>query len=314
MGKRVAFDIETYCPIEKIQSVDLIYLRKRRNYESDEKFLRDLSINPYVSYLISFALFCLGDKKVIVYYLSQGDDKNQEELPEGIQVFYNPINIEIDLDTAERKLLESFWEEVKEVNKVISFHGASFDIEFVRVRTMMHGLKPLNFFSFLQTEHIDLKDSLRVGGENYSLNFIARRFGIVFDKGNMDGSKVRELFAKGDYREIATYNARDVIITGLLYERIRDYIYGESIPEIPENLSPSVIIEHGINVGLINKKEASMLIDVYKRYEFAEPSEDQIKYLRILFKTSNPPIEKINACLDKGKWNQIIQSLEEEIT
>ncbi len=319
MEKIVVFDIETYCPVEELDEKDIEYLEKRKDYQSKEKFIRDLSTNPYVSYTISFALYYLKEKRVKVFYLSEEENqKGRTKFEHDIQVSYHPISIKANLLEAERELIERFWSEIKDVSKFISFHGKNFDRDFIRLRTIIHQLKPENFFSFLFSEHIDLKEDLRVGKENFSLAFIARKLNIPFNKDDMDGSKVRELFIKKEYEKIAQYNAKDVIITGFLYERIRDYIHGEYISKLCENLNISELLEHALNKGLMTKKEVSSLINVYTKYHTDPPTENQERYLRELLRESQPPIYKIYNCLEKNTWNEIINSFnelpEEEIT
>ncbi len=225
-----SFDIETFCPIERLSQEDLLYLIGRKEHASKEKLYRELSTNPYVSYLISFSLFFIDSNRAEVYYISDKEERKKEEYSikdRIIKVEYCSVVYHPEISFAERKILEMFWDRLGEVQRLITFYGEDFDMEFIKVRTIIHNLKPQTFLLYLQSKHpqvLDISKFFKVGKNHYSLSFISTKLNIPIDKGEMEGSKVREAFLKGRYRDIAEYNLRDALITGMLYERIKEYI------------------------------------------------------------------------------------------
>ncbi|MFN3947350.1 MAG: ribonuclease H-like domain-containing protein [Aquificaceae bacterium] len=287
MGRCAAFDIETYCPVEEIEKGDLNYLQNRKEYKSEEEFKKDLSTNPYVAYVISFALFFPEENKGEVYYLSHEEriDKEIWEI-EGrkVNISYNSLSITDGLRKGEEELIKILWDQLSQVDKLITFYGKTFDIPFVKIRTMMHNLKPKNFF--VDINHIDLKDLLGIQKKNYTLDFISRRMGISLNKEYVDGSKVDGLFRSKKYKEIAQYNLRDVLITGLLYERVKDYIYEEHIYKYVQSLKDLKYIEQAIDNDIISSKEMSILIDFCKDKQ--SPTDKQKQYLKDLIQNVSP--------------------------
>ncbi len=327
MVENAAFDIETFCPIEKLPQEDYIYLRKRKGYSSEEDFHRELATNPYISFLISFSLFFLEENVAEVYYLCRESDELREDYWVGnraIEVIYKPVSMESDMLVAERVLLELFWERIGIVKRLISFHGKNFDMEFMRIRTILHNLKPQNFFIHLHSEelnHVDLKDIFKVGKDNYSLSFISKRFGIPIDKGDMDGSKIRDVFLKGDFRRVAEYNLKDAIMTGMLYERVKDYLWEKYLMEsllkaleLKGILKAEEFIEYAVKKGIFTLKEVSKLIDLYSN-KVQIPTEKQINYLLSLAKQYNLEMETVCSLLSYTTRDRLLQSLnEEEVT
>ncbi len=311
MGRVAVFDIETFCPIEEIEEEDLNYLQNRRDYKSQEDFKRELSTNPYVACIISFALFFPEENKAEVYYLSDTEVKDEDVWKiEGrnINISYNSLSIVDDLYNGEKELIKTLWERLSQVDKLITFHGITFDMYFLRIRTIIHNLKPKNFF--YKIYHIDLKDHLGTRGKNYTLNFIAKRMKITLSKGDMDGSKVDHLFRNKRYKEIAQYNLKDVLITGLLYERVKDYIYEDYMHECMQSLKDLKYIQQAIDDNIISSKEISELIDFCKNKQ--TPTDKQKQYLKDLIQNVYP--EDIYSKLRPETIERILRHFEEEIT
>ena len=341
MERIAAFDIETFCPIEELPQEDLLYLVGRKDNLSKDKLYRELSTNPYVSYLISFSFFFIESNTAEVYFVcKEGKEDFQYYTINDriVSVIYKPIIIGNSLLEAEKILLEYFWERLNSIERLITFYGESFDMEFMKIRTKMHGLKPKSFIDYLHSKfihNIDLKELFRVGKNNYSLNFISRRFNLPVDKGDMDGSKVREAFLNERYKDIADYNLRDVIITGLLYERVKDYIHGyeEGLPQLRDYmlkllesknmLEVKGFLDYVLEKGVLTSEDASKLIDLYKvkltlSQRQADQSkekmvtENQINYIRSLAQKVDLDMEEVCNQLSSFTIRQIIQSLEEE--
>jgi len=341
MERIAAFDIETFCPIEELSQEELLYLIGRKDLLSKDRLYREISTNPYVSYVISFAFFFIESNIAEVYYVCEEEKEEIKDYAINhrvIKVFYKPIVMNSGLLEAERMLLEYFWEKFSTIERPITFHGESFDMEFMRIRTIIHGLKPKSFMDYLRSKYtynIDLKEFFRFAKNNYSLSFISRRFNLPVDKGDMDGSKVREAFLNERYKDIADYNLRDVIITGLLYERVKDYIHGyeEGLPQLRDYmlkllesknmLEVKGFLDYVLEKGVLTSEDASKLIDLYKvkltlSQRQADQSkekmvtENQINYIRSLAQKVDLDMEEVCNQLSSFTIRQIIQSLEEE--
>ncbi len=336
MKKVVSFDIETFCPTEELTEQELSYLRGRKDYPSEESFHRDLATNPYVSLLISFSLFFLEENVGYVFYMAEEDKKEKSNITvdsRNIETLYTSLSIKDGLLSAEKRLLEVLWEQLKDVDMLITFHGRDFDMEFIKIRTVVHGIKPVAFFKYFPSKnqsyysknqnHMDLKEVFNVGKNNYSLNFIAKRLNIPIDKGDMDGSKVRDAFVNREYRKIAEYNLRDTIITGMLYEKVKDYIQNKPLVDLLESAGFSnsrEVIEYAIFKKLVSKSEVSSLIDLYKKeYDSHNmtPTNDQVSFLLNLAESTNLNLSDICKSLGYEVILRIVSSkqyYEEEIT
>lgn len=343
MERFVAFDIETFCPIEELSQEELLYLIGRKDLLSKDRLYREISTNPYVSYVISFAFFFIESNIAEVYYVCEEEKEEIKDYAINhrvIKVFYKPIVMNSGLLEAERMLLEYFWEKFSTIERPITFHGESFDMEFMRIRTIIHGLKPKSFMDYLRSKYtynIDLKEFFRFAKNNYSLSFISRRFNLPVDKGDMDGSKVREAFLNKRYKDIAEYNLRDVIITGLLYERVKDYIHwhGDDFPQLKERmlnllesknmLEPKEFLKYVLEKDILTSAETSKLINFYllkqnkasNQRQMDKPkentvSEKQIGFLRDLAQKVDVDMEEVCDQLSSYTIRQVIQSLEEE--
>lgn len=104
---------------------------------------------------------------------------------------------------------------------------------FLLLRSAMLGVTPsrLDLLGqrFRTTPHCDLLDQLTFCGltRRFPLDFYCRAFGITSPKEGMSGADVGRLHAEGKYREIAAYNARDLLATAELYRRWLLFLSGE---------------------------------------------------------------------------------------
>lgn len=321
MGKTASFDIETFCPVEELAEEDREYLRKRKDYASEEAFRRDLFTNPYVSFLISFSLFLLEDSRAYVFYLSEEDVEEVDRISIGeqsISLFYRGISLKPGLLHSEGRLLKHLWEQLENIDTLVTFYGRDFDMEFVKIRTLMHRIKPGAFYRYFHSKainHVDLREVFRVGKNNYSLNFISRRLNMPMDKGGMDGSKIGEVFLSREYRKVAEYNLRDAVLTGLLYKRVRDYLPHSSVQEIFRSLGFSEgkeLIEYALEHNLLSVKETSALIDLCKGRVETGPTDRQVVYLRDLANTHRPDMSDVCTLLSHETIYKILKSLQED--
>lgn len=243
-----ALDIETFASIESLQYPDYKYLKRRGKEElSDEDLERRLALNPYTLSIVSAALAFTDEEdieRVIVYYLSGEGDEASSESKSTFTIHYFPIicsSLPQVPPQGERMLIENLLEELKDIQRIVTYNGQNFDLPVLRIRGMIHGvdLPPFlaspRFLRFFEN-HLDLADFLC--GNNpehrYTLDFVCRNFGIPLNKGPLNGAKIHDAFLEGYYFDIARYNAQDAIATALLYLRLARYLPSEgNIPDQP---------------------------------------------------------------------------------
>lgn len=319
MGKTASLDIETFCPVEVLDEEDVSYLKSRKNYASEESFYRDLATNPYVAMVVSFSFFMPEEKRAYAFYLGEEDAEEVSRIRVGndnLEAVYICISSKPGLFEAERRLIGLFWEHFEKIDTLLTFHGKDFDMEFLKIRTLIHEIKAHSFYRYFHSKgvnHIDLKDLLKVGKSNYSLNFISKRFKLPVDKGDMDGSKVRDAFLKREYKSIAEYNLRDAVLTGLLYERVKHYLYENYVLELLQSAGFSEsreLIKYALDNGILSKKEASMLIDIYSSK--VGPTDKQAESLYSMIEDYDPDLKNICFLLSHETLHKIVNRCSEE--
>ncbi|WP_461829011.1 ribonuclease H-like domain-containing protein [Aquifex sp.] len=265
----VILDIETYGHEENLSYKDFNYLKTRKGLESDEEVLEELSLNPFLSYVISAAYIKLpngepleGENlKINVIYLTEEEGFKREEfityMGRTYRVVYYPITFnELRHDhikDKEKELLEKFFEDIDGDLYLVSYNGKYFDIPFLRIRAMIHGIDFPAIFED-RDKHIDIVELLFRGRSyqfsKYSFDFIARHFGLKTPKERFDGKEVKNLFIAERYDTIAKYNASDVLVLYHLYKKLRKYI--------PHTPSPPT--ENQIKMFYVLLKEIGYLI------------------------------------------------------
>lgn len=241
-------DIETCGLVEELEYLDYRYLKNRGREKTDEEVERGLSLNPFLAHVVSLALVHVQDDRIeegVVYYLSDGGDEEfvDERTVGGeiIEISFHPVpcpKMPRDLSDGERMILESFWTEIQESERVVTYNGRGFDLPVLRLRSMLYNLPvrkelELSRYGRVGDFHLDLADFLFTkDDQKFTLDFVCRRFGIEIGKGGMDGSKVHDVFVHGGYRDIAEYNCNDTLMTALLYLRLLPYV-GEEEASLP---------------------------------------------------------------------------------
>jgi DNA polymerase elongation subunit (family B) len=130
----------------------------------------------------------------------------------------------------ESELLLSFWEEIKEYRRIVSFNGRSFDGPFLMIRSAIHHIRPSrNLVPYRYgDEHIDLLDQLQFLGatrQRFNLDMAAKTFGIKSPKAEgINGYHVTPLFKEGGYETIARYCGRDIVATRELFKVWEQYL------------------------------------------------------------------------------------------
>jgi uncharacterized protein YprB with RNaseH-like and TPR domain len=135
----------------------------------------------------------------------------------------------------EAAMLRDFWEGARLYDTFVTFNGRAFDIPFIILRSLVHGITPTrNLMSnrYLGSQrdarHIDLQDQLSFYGavpRKQPLHLYCRAFGILSPKADgVSGDDVAKLFAEMQYETIARYNSRDITATTQLYEVYKTHL------------------------------------------------------------------------------------------
>jgi predicted PolB exonuclease-like 3'-5' exonuclease len=134
-------------------------------------------------------------------------------------------------DYNEERLVCEFWERVERFKGcLVSFNGRQFDLPVLELHALRHGCVVPSYFGedslyrrrYQLAKHFDLYDFItnfgayRVRG---GFDLLLRTIGLP-GKGQIDGSRVQELWQAGRLAEIHEYCRRDVIQTYYLFLRI----------------------------------------------------------------------------------------------
>lgn len=222
--KEFVFDIETAgYEWDKIDDGTKAALIKKHDTEDEAR--KQLGLNPLISKIIVISVLDM-EKKLIMSLVESEEsglfshaDRNET---------YNDYEIVYRMGD-ERTILEYFWKLIEKCRKYITFNGRHFDIPFIIYRSMIHQIKPtrkLMANRYHGDTHFDIYDQLTFYSAAYghSLEMWCNSMGITNPKEKgIDGSKVGQFYREGKIMDIAQYCNRDVIATGELYERIKDY-------------------------------------------------------------------------------------------
>jgi len=193
-----------------------------------------LGFSPLTGYAVAIGLYDLERERGVVYYTGHGDSVDEES----DKYTYK--------QRTESEMLHEFWEGVKHYDTFVTFNGRAFDVPFLLHRSVVHGVSPTKnlmegrYPSQQKTcRHVDLQDELTFFGAMHrrpSLHLFCRAYGIESPKGEVGGDDVAELFANKKFRDIARYNARDVIATTALYQRWKEYLSFEDKGELDKEI------------------------------------------------------------------------------
>ncbi|RMH06386.1 MAG: hypothetical protein D6699_02385 [Aquificota bacterium] len=308
--KVIAFDIETVVDQEGLVYEDYKYLFARGKKEkTEEEFIKELSFNPFTSYIVSCAGVVIEDEEItkgVVFYISNCGEMHGETIEFDSSTRINAeFKPEADpfpyekLAQLEKSLLEKFWKFLDGADAIVSFNGKNFDLYFMKVRSMLHGIEiPPRFLNSHSNFHIDLMEFLsdKRQEKSYKFDFVCKKFGINTPKRFMDGSMVMERFKRGDFKSIALYNLYDAIALAKLYLRLKDYLRYTNTKEKPSERQKWYFIDllHNLTgidkskleqvfdklteVGVLDKQNISICIDVLKSLKEENPTVDQESY------------------------------------
>lgn len=234
LGMRLIFDIETIG--ENFDALDATtqenltrWIEKEAEGDDDyaarlEELKSGLGFSPLTGKIVALGVLDADKNKGVVYY--SGPEK-KDEIEDG-EFSYKV--------SSEKEMLEHFWEGAKKYDEFVSFNGRTFDVPFLMVRSAIYKIKPSkNLLSnrylssqVFNAKHIDLLDQLTFYGavrRKGNLHLWTRAFGIKSPKDEgVTGDDVAPLYKKGEYLDIARYNARDLMATKELYEYWDTYL------------------------------------------------------------------------------------------
>ncbi len=233
MSHTLIFDIETvgeeWSELDTITQSMLTRWVDRAVTEpkAHEAALRDiregLGFSPLTGHIVAIGLYDLERGRGVVYYESEIDTEDSEH-----KNFILKPRTEVEM-------LEDFWEGAKEYDTFVTFNGRGFDVPFLNLRSAIATIRPTHnllegryLYQQKMVRHIDLQDQLTFYGamqRRPSLHLFCRAFGIESPKAEgVAGDDVAELFNNKKFRDIAMYNAGDVVATTALYEKWLNYL------------------------------------------------------------------------------------------
>jgi hypothetical protein len=175
-----------------------------------------LGFSPCTGRIVAIGLYDYERKEGVVYFEGKGTDEAYGEFT------LKPRN--------EREMLEDFWAGAIEYDTFVTFNGRGFDIPFLSIRSVVHGIRPSHdlmkgryLYQQKSVRHVDLQDQFTFYGALHrrpSLHLMCRAFGIGSPKaGGIQGDDIAELIRSGEGSRIAQYNAGDVRATTELYTK-----------------------------------------------------------------------------------------------
>lgn len=216
------FDIET-CgrPFEALSPVlQKNLLKNTKTDEEKEGIMARTGLSPVSGEVVAIAMMNAETKKGKVYFQAPGG---------GVENYVNE-GVEYVV-AAEKEILENFWFDIKNFNLIVSFNGRGFDAPFIILRSIFYNITPtknLVPYRYSAKDHFDIMDQLSFYGatKNYSLEVLCDMLGIKNPKDEgVSGLAVNDLFKEKKYKAIAEYCMRDVVATGALYQRVKNYIF-----------------------------------------------------------------------------------------
>ncbi|MBK9249334.1 MAG: ribonuclease H-like domain-containing protein [Ignavibacteria bacterium] len=236
-----AFDIET-APLDWSffdETQHEYLLRGASTTEEQAKKKSEMALSPLTAQIVCLGIIVFErnstgefeEKKRTAYLQDNSlvdDEFTSEELANGAKL----------VRCNEKTILTNFWKQLRHnpALHLISFNGRGFDAPFMMMRSALHRVKPsrnlMDGTRFNYPKHTDLIDELcffnasQTGAtRRYNFDFFTKAFGINSPKSaGVDGSKVAELFQKGEGKVIAEYCLRDVQATWDLFLIWREYL------------------------------------------------------------------------------------------
>lgn len=184
-----------------------------------------LGFSPLTGFVVAVGVYDVEREKGVVYYSSDGEITYEDEERDGF----------LYKCRSEEEILSEFWEGAKNYDTFVTFNGRGFDVPFLVHRSAIKEVRPSvdlmqgrYLYQQKGIKHIDLQDQLTFYGamlRRPSLHLFCRAYGIESPKvAGVAGDDVAELFHQKKFRDIAHYNARDVVATAELYKKWQQYL------------------------------------------------------------------------------------------
>lgn len=210
----VGFDFDSF----DLKSREYL-LKFSETEEEKEEAVRRLSLYPLTGEVVAIGLLNPETMKGQILFQDKG-----EEI-----AGFEEDGFSFETGT-EKKILEKFWEVVKNYDQIITFNGRSFDIPYLMTRSAVNRVRVsrnLLGYRFSSKVHCDLMEQLTFYGaiRKYTLDFYAKSFAVKSSKDEgIDGSMVNDLYKEKKYLEVARYCSRDLLTTKGLYEYWDNYL------------------------------------------------------------------------------------------
>lgn len=193
-----------------------------------------LGFSPFTGEIVAIGMLDVEQDKPAVYFQAPGE---AEDAFEEDGVLYRPYG--------EKEMLEHFWRACGQYGTFVSFNGRGFDVPFLMIRSMAHGLTPSvdlmanRYLSYQRgVRHVDLLDQLTFYGatrKRPNLHLVCRALGVESPKaGGITGDDVAGLFREKKFREIARYNVGDLRATRDVYRAWREHLAAPGRPLVEE--------------------------------------------------------------------------------
>lgn len=128
-------------------------------------------------------------------------------------------------DDEERCILEVFWQQIERNRKRSGYNILHFDDLLAVVRSIILEVpipRPLDRRKYGNPEAIDVMVALFPSGQAMKCKDVCNLMGIIPPAGDMDGSKVFDLYQANDMDAIAKYVMSDVVVERELYLKFAD--------------------------------------------------------------------------------------------
>ena len=136
--------------------------------------------------------------------------------PQGVTAWYG---------SGEKELLARFWDQTGKTKPTlfITHNGLGFDLPFIKKRSIIHQVKPTVEISLAKYRTEPVYDTLAIWSNWETrgwvkLDVLARALGVATKSGS--GKQVAEMWARGQWKEIADYCLQDCYVTYACYSKM----------------------------------------------------------------------------------------------
>lgn len=184
------------------------YTKEQWEYRHKEAETPLYSLSPLTGTIVAIGLYDI-ERRVSVVYCTGGSEG------EGVKV------------RSESELLEDFWDGALSYDVFVTFGGHSFDIPFLRCRSLTHGLSPSIDFPTSRSVnrqqmpyHVDLKEEIGGRIRPFSLHQLCRSLAVESpDTNELNGSTIETMCRERQYAELTTYLEGTTSATAHVYEK-----------------------------------------------------------------------------------------------